>query len=90
MTLSGDTGSKANTVFARPQLEAAAYGPDGVLLKTSVCDEIEESVKKAAEIEKQLANSKVLVSVTFLLFFSAVIMLYYICYIIYVYLQSFL
>ena len=34
-------------------------GPDGKPVKTSVCDDIEESVKRAADIEKQLKDSKV-------------------------------
>lgn len=38
----------------------APVGPDGMVLKTSVCDEIEDSVRKAADIEKQLQNAKVL------------------------------
>lgn len=37
----------------------APLGPDGTPLRTSVCDEIEESVRKAASIEKQLQNAKV-------------------------------
>ena len=34
-------------------------GPDGKIVRTSVCDEIDESVKRAAAIEQQLAQSKV-------------------------------
>lgn len=34
-------------------------GPDGMPAKTSVCNEIDESVKRAESIEKQMAKSKV-------------------------------
>lgn len=44
----------------RPNPGVAAYGPDGAVLKTSVCDEIEESVLKAEKIEMEIANSKVI------------------------------
>lgn len=37
----------------------APIGLDGMPLKTSVCDDIEQSVIRAEEIEKKLANSKV-------------------------------
>ena len=37
----------------------APVGPDGNPLKTSVCDEIDESVNKAAKIENELQNAKV-------------------------------
>ena len=47
----------ANQIFCRQP--TAPIGPDGKVLKTSVCDEIEASVRKAAEIEQQLARSKV-------------------------------
>ena len=43
----------------RPPIANAAYGPDGNILETSVCQEIAESVKKAEKIEKDMANSKV-------------------------------
>lgn len=48
----------------------AAIGPDGEILKTSVCDEIEESVKKAAQIEQELANTKVICFLPYRLFNS--------------------
>ena len=35
-------------------------GPDGRPMKTSVCDQIKESVERAEEIEKQIANAKVI------------------------------
>ena len=34
-------------------------GPEGNPMKTSVCDQIQESMKRGADIEEQLANSKV-------------------------------
>lgn len=37
----------------------APLGPDGNPIKTSVCDEIQESVEKAAKMETQMANMKV-------------------------------
>ena len=49
---------KTQQIFARsPEVP---LGPDGNPLKTSVCNEIEESVKKAAHIEVQLQNAKVI------------------------------
>lgn len=35
-------------------------GPDGKIIRTSVCQEIEDSVKRASAIEEQLAKSKVI------------------------------
>lgn len=55
-----DAKLKASLLFAHPSSILPALGPDGNPLKTSVCDEIEESVKRAAQIEKQLQHSKVL------------------------------
>lgn len=40
--------------------EVPPVGEDGITLRTSVCSEIEESVNRAADIERKLANSKVL------------------------------
>ena len=34
-------------------------GPDGMPVKTSVCDDIDESVRRASNIEQQLASAKV-------------------------------
>lgn len=34
-------------------------GPDGMTIKTSVCDEINQSVQRATDIENKLSNSKV-------------------------------
>ena len=53
-----DLRKKSNVVFSRSP--PAPIGPDGIPLKISVCDEILESVRKAADIEKQLQNAKVL------------------------------
>lgn len=50
-------------VLPRPIVGTPAYGPDGVVLKTSVCDEIEESVRRAEQIEIDLANVKVIMQI---------------------------
>lgn len=53
-------GSSPKFVFLRPPpVTDAAYGPDGRVLRTSVCADIEESVQRAAAIEKELSNPKV-------------------------------
>lgn len=39
--------------------ESPPIGPDGLPIRTSVCLEIEQSVQKAEDIERKLANSKV-------------------------------
>ena len=60
VTYSIPTGSTPNLTFQRQEpYVGAPLGPDGTVLKTSVCDDIEESVKRAAKIEEELANSKV-------------------------------
>lgn len=43
-------------------------GNDGKIVRTSVCDEIDESVKRAAAIEEQLAKPKVNIHVFFITF----------------------
>lgn len=54
---------KLHSIFPRiDPCVGAPIGPDGNVLKTSVCFDIEESVRKAAKIEEELANSKVLIS----------------------------
>lgn len=58
MTEEPNVRAKANTVFARSSTDAP-IGKDGKVMKTSVCLQIEESVKRAEEIEKQLQNAKV-------------------------------
>lgn len=40
-------------------LSEAPTWPDGKTMKTSVCDAIEESVRRAAAIENELALAKV-------------------------------
>lgn len=45
-------------------------GNDGKIVRTSVCDEIDESVKRAAAIEEQLAKPKVNIHVFFYYFFK--------------------
>lgn len=53
--------TKANAAFCRDS--PAPIGLDGKPMKTSVCDAIEESMINAAEIERQIANSKVIYSI---------------------------
>ena len=43
--------------LSRPPI--APLGNDGKPLRTSVCDEIDDSIRKAAKIEQELQNSKV-------------------------------
>lgn len=56
-SLSGEAREQASNAFGRST--EPLIGNDGTVLKTSVCDEIHESVKKAQQIEQQLQNSKV-------------------------------
>lgn len=49
--------AQTNYNFSRP-LEAPLQ-PDGTPMKTSVCDEIQQSVERTEKIERQLANAKV-------------------------------
>lgn len=46
-------------MFGWESSQSPCIGPDGLPMKTSVCDDIEESVKRAANIEQQLALGKV-------------------------------
>lgn len=52
-----DLLKKTNLVFSRSP--PTPIGRDGKPLRTSVCNEIEDSVAKASNIERQLQNSKV-------------------------------
>lgn len=58
--LSGEAKTQANGAFLRPP--SPPLDENSNEMKTSVCDEIAESVMKAANIEKQLNNSKVMLS----------------------------
>ena len=51
------SSSDPNVVFSRPSVPPT--GSDGMTMRTSVCADIEESVIKAAKIEKQIQDSKV-------------------------------
>lgn len=53
-----DLRQKAGQVFSRAP--EAPIGPDGKPFRTSVCQDIDESVKKAAMIEEQLRDAKVI------------------------------
>lgn len=52
--MSDDVRTQANRVFGRQS--SPALGEDGQIMKTSVCDEIQQSILKADEIERQIAN----------------------------------
>lgn len=46
-------------MFGNDYQESPCLGPDGLPMKTSVCDDIEQSVMRASNIEKQLAVGQV-------------------------------
>lgn len=50
---------KAKPLSNENPVSHAPLGPDGKPMRTSVCEEIERSVDRALQIEKQLSSSKV-------------------------------
>lgn len=57
-SLNDESRARAKSLFSGQPVPPV--GNDGRPLKTSVCDEIQQSVDRAEKIEKHIANSKVL------------------------------
>lgn len=56
---------------------APCIGPDGMPMKTSACNDIEESVQRAANIEQQLASAKVNYSKEFRIYLIGNIVIFF-------------